>query len=60
MLKPILAGNLVAQVLGVIVNVANISQGYIGSSAWGGVFLHAILAAGFGYYYLQIAETSKK
>jgi hypothetical protein len=53
-LKAILAGNLVMQGLGVIANVANIVQGYIGSSAWGGVMLHAVLATGFAYYYLQL------
>lgn len=52
-LKVILAGNLVMQTLGVVVNIANITQGYIGSSAWGGVMLHAVLASGFGYYYMQ-------
>ncbi len=50
-LKVILMGNLVVQGLGVIVNIADIAQGYIGSSAWGGVILHAVLAAGFAYNY---------
>lgn len=44
------------QALGVVVDIANIAQGYIGSSAWGGVALHAVLAAGFAYYYLQPEE----
>jgi hypothetical protein len=52
-LKAIVLGNLVIQVLGVIVNVADITQGYMGSGGWVGVLLHAVLAAGFAYYYLR-------
>lgn len=52
-LKVVVAGNLVMQSLGAVVNVANISQGYIGPSAWGGVLLHVVLAAGFAYYYFR-------
>src|SRR4051812_33196218 len=52
-IKLVVIGNFVVQALGVVLNVADITQGYIGSSAWGGVGLHAILAAGFAYYYIQ-------
>ncbi len=52
-LKVVITGNLVMQALGVVVNVADISQGYLGSSGWTGVILHAVLAAGFAYYYFQ-------
>jgi hypothetical protein len=52
-LKAIVLGNLVIQVLGVIVNVADITQGYMGSGGWVGVLLHVVLAAGFAYYYLR-------
>lgn len=59
-LRAILGGNLVAQILGVIVNVADISQGYLGSSGWSGVVLHAVLAAGFAYYYSQLGTPVNK
>jgi hypothetical protein len=55
-LKVVITGNLVTQALGVVVNVANITQGYIGASAWGGVILHAVLAGGFAYYYIQLQK----
>jgi hypothetical protein len=58
-LRAVILGNLVLQVLETIVNVADISQGYMGSSAWGGVALHAILAAGFAYSYSRLTPTAK-
>lgn len=50
-LRAVLLGNLILQVIETIVNIADIMQGYISSSAWGGVILHVILAVGFAYFY---------
>ncbi len=55
-IRAVLMGNLIMQTLGVVVNVADITQGYIGSSAWGGVILHAVLAVGFAYYYVKLQK----
>ena len=52
-IRAVLLGNLVAQGLGVLVNIANIAQGYMGSSGWTGVILHTVLAFGFAYYYFM-------
>jgi hypothetical protein len=49
----VLAGNAVVQLMEVIVNLANLSQGYLNASAWGGIVLHAALLAAFGYYYFK-------
>lgn len=57
-LRAVVLGNLVMQGLGVVVNVADIMQGHIGPSGWSGVVLHAVLAAGFAYYYLLPEKTT--
>ncbi len=54
-LRAVLLGNFILQVLGTIVNIADIGQGYMGSSGWFGVILHAVLAGGFGYFYSQLS-----
>ncbi len=56
-IKAIVVGNLIMQTLGVIVNVADVAQGYMGSKAWGGIILHALFAAGFAYFYLNPEKT---
>lgn len=58
-LRAILLGNLILQAIETVVNIADISQGYIGSSAWGGVALHIILGAGFAYFYSRLTTANK-
>ncbi len=58
-LRAVILGNLVLQVIETIVNVADISQDYMGSSAWGGVALHVILGAGFAYSYSRLTPAKR-
>jgi hypothetical protein len=58
-LRAVILGNFVLQVIATIVNVADIAQDYMGSSAWGGVALHAILAVGFAYSYSRLTPTKR-
>jgi hypothetical protein len=52
-LKNVLAGNAIFNAIALIIGVYAIQNGLVNSYGWGHVLIHALLAAGFGYFWNQ-------